>query len=99
MVKVSFIFWETATWSVESQPTNFAGNKPARNQHEVGSRIADYMKLINCFAYSLALEMEATYFSETSVNYQRITRSCIPHVTLQVVSLPVAGIVIDPGYG
>jgi hypothetical protein len=52
----------------------------ARNQHEAGSKQihATCLMLVSCFAYTLALNMEWTYSSETSVGLQRTTRRYIP---------------------
>jgi hypothetical protein len=37
-----------------------------------------YLMLVSCLAYSLIIKMEAIYFSETSVNFDRTTRCDIP---------------------
>jgi hypothetical protein len=48
----------------------------ARNQPEYDSKVPlpNCFMLLSCLAYYLALNMEATYSSETSVNFQWTTR-------------------------
>jgi hypothetical protein len=53
---------------------------------------------VSCLAYSSTVKMEATSFSETSVDFQRITRQCIPEdKTLQIViSFKFIGLIYKP---
>jgi hypothetical protein len=52
-----------------------------RNQHEAGGKQrlpATFYTLVSCLAYSSTLNMDATYFSETSVDFQQTIRRYIP---------------------
>jgi hypothetical protein len=40
----------------------------------------------SCLAYSTTLKMEATCTSETSVDFERITRRCIPEDRIVLIS-------------
>jgi hypothetical protein len=51
------------------------------HRHEAGKQAALLAKcfmLISCLAYSSTMMMEATYYSDMSVHFQRTTRLYIP---------------------
>jgi hypothetical protein len=52
---------------------------PSKSSFSIGkSFLATCFMLVTCSTYSLTLKMEATYSSETSVDFQRITQRYIP---------------------
>jgi hypothetical protein len=79
----SSVFWNIRPYSPLKVNQRFRGTfrlclqdriiRQAKNECEAGSKI-----MVSCLAYFSALKMEATCTSETSVNFQRTTRLCIP---------------------
>jgi hypothetical protein len=58
-----------------SPPSSEPNNKPSKKQREL--LFANCLMLVSCLAYSSAPKMKATYFSETSIDFERITRRYI----------------------
>jgi hypothetical protein len=71
--KVNRCFWGIYRLHLQGQRIS-----RARYQRESSSGLPPAFTLVSCSAYSSTLKMEAIYFSETSVDFQRTTRRYIP---------------------
>jgi hypothetical protein len=83
-LKVSRCFG--GTWRIHLQGRRIG---KARNQHEAGSKesplLATCFMLVSCLTDSLMLKMEATCYSETSVDFQLSIKHYIPEDTEKIL--------------
>jgi hypothetical protein len=84
----NFVFWDIMPCSPLKVDRCYGGTSrlhlqgrrisQARNKLEVGALLASCFKLVSFLAYSSTLKVEATFFSETSVEFQHMTLRYIP---------------------